>query len=130
MAPTLYNLLMGSLMYLVNTQTDICFAFNQLSQFMVEPTRVHWVAAKHVLRYLRGIMVYGLWYKQIDGVRLEGFTDVDWEGGSIDRKSTSSCTFSVGSTTISWFNKNQRSVALRSTKVEYMVISLAACEAI
>ena len=38
--PTLYRQLIGSLMYLVNT----------MSQFMCEPRRVHWVAAKHILR--------------------------------------------------------------------------------
>jgi hypothetical protein len=46
---TLYRQLIGSLMYLVNARPDICFAVNTLSQFMVEPRRVHWVAAKHVL---------------------------------------------------------------------------------
>jgi hypothetical protein len=38
---TLYRQLIGSLMYLVNTRPDICFAVNTLSQFMVEPRRVH-----------------------------------------------------------------------------------------
>ena len=50
--PTLYRQLIGSLMYLVNTRPEICFAVNSLSQFMVEPRRVHWVATKHVLCYL------------------------------------------------------------------------------
>ena len=39
--PTLYRQLIGSLMYLVNSRPDLCFAVNTLSQFMVEPTRVH-----------------------------------------------------------------------------------------
>ena len=47
--PTLYRHLIGSLMYLVNSRPNLCFAVNTLSQFMVEPRRVHWVAAKHVL---------------------------------------------------------------------------------
>jgi hypothetical protein len=38
---TLYHQLIGSLMYLVNTRPDICFVVNTLSQFMVEPRRVH-----------------------------------------------------------------------------------------
>lgn len=50
--PTLYKQLIGSLMYLVNTRPDICFAVNTMSQFMCEPKKVHWVAAKHILRYL------------------------------------------------------------------------------
>lgn len=50
--PTLYKQLIGSLMYLVNTRPDLCFAVNTLSQFMVEPSRVHWVAAKHIIHYV------------------------------------------------------------------------------
>jgi hypothetical protein len=49
--PTIYRQLIGSFMYLVNTRPDLCFVVNTLSQFMVEPKRVHWVAVKHVLRY-------------------------------------------------------------------------------
>ena len=42
---------------------------------MVDPTKVHLKAAKYVLRYLRGTIYYGLWYKETDGVRLQGFTN-------------------------------------------------------
>ena len=68
--PTLYRQLIGSLMYLVNSWPDLCFAVNTLSQFMVEPRRVHWVAAKHVLRYLVGPMDYGLDYRRSNGIRI------------------------------------------------------------
>lgn len=70
---------------------------------MVEPTRVHWVAAKHVLRYLRGTIDYRLLYRQVDEMSLENFTDSNWSGSSTDRKSTWDCTFNVGSTTVPWF---------------------------
>jgi hypothetical protein len=59
---TLYRQLIGSLMYLVNTSLDICFAFNTLSQFMVEPERVHCVATRPILRSVRGTVRYGLKY--------------------------------------------------------------------
>ncbi len=75
--PTLYRQLIGSLMYLVNTRPDICFVVNTMSQFMCEPRKVHWVAAKHILRYLQGTVDYGLDYRQGDGVRLVGYTDSD-----------------------------------------------------
>jgi hypothetical protein len=57
---TVYRQLVGSLMYLVNTRPDLCYAVNQLSQAMVKPTKLFW-KAKHVLRYLRGTssMDYG-----------------------------------------------------------------------
>jgi hypothetical protein len=99
---TLYRQLIRSLMYLVNTRLDICFSINTLSQFMVEPRRVHWVAAKHVLRYLCGTVDYGLDYHRGDGVRLVGYTDSDWVGCVSDRKSTSGCCFGLGSTVVTW----------------------------
>ena len=60
---TVYRQLVGSLMYLVNTRLEICYAVNQLSQAMVKPTKLFWKAGKHVLRYLRGTSGYGLWYR-------------------------------------------------------------------
>ena len=54
--PTMYRQLIGSLMYLMNTKPDICFAMNALSQFMCEPREIHWIVEKHVLRYLCGTM--------------------------------------------------------------------------
>eukprot|EP00253_Pinus_taeda_P032168 PITA_32168 len=60
--PTFYKQLIGSLMYLVNTRPDICFAINTLSQFMVKPKRVHWATAKHILRYVHGTVKLGLKY--------------------------------------------------------------------
>eukprot|EP00253_Pinus_taeda_P020507 PITA_20507 len=128
--PTLYRQLIGSLMYLVNTGPDICFAVNTMSQFMCEPRKVHWVAAKHILRYLQGTVDYGQDYRQGDGVRLVGYTDSDWAGCACNRKSTSGCCFGLGSAVVSWFSRKQQSVALSSAEAEYMAASLASCEAI
>ena len=76
--PTMYRQIIGSLLYLVHTRPDICFTVSALSQFMVDPRQRHWVAAKHVLRYLRGTIAYGLRYTSSGGVMLHGFTDSDW----------------------------------------------------
>jgi hypothetical protein len=127
---TLYRQLIGSLMYLVNTRPDICFAVNTLSQFMVEPRRVHWVVAKHVLRYLCGMVDYGLDYHRGYGVHLVGYTDSYWAGCVSDRKSTSGCCFGLGSVVVSWFSQKQKSVALSLTEAEYMAASQASCEAL
>ena len=120
----------GSFIYLVNTQLDMCYAINKLSQTMVRPTKLYWKETKHVLPYLKGTTQYGLWYKWIEGVNLCGFTDVDWVGSPFDQKSTSSGIFSVEFVTVSWYNRKQRSVALSLTEVEYMAASQATCEAI
>eukprot|EP00253_Pinus_taeda_P004221 PITA_04221 len=74
---------------------------------MVQPTKMFWKVAKHVLRYLRGTSQYGLWYKRTKGVKIQGFADEDWEGSPSDRKSTSGGIFNLGSTTVSWYSRNR-----------------------
>jgi hypothetical protein len=74
---TLHRQIIGSLMYLMNTRPDICFVVNTLSQFLVKPRRVHLVAAKHVMRYLKGTMDYGLSYDGDHDFTLSGYTDSD-----------------------------------------------------
>jgi len=86
--------------------------------------------AKHVLRYLRGTTQFGLWYKQIEGVKLCGFIDVDWEGNPSDLKSTSGGIFSVGSIVVFWCNKKKKFVALSSKKAECITSSQETCEVI
>ena len=86
--PTMYTQLIGSLMYLMNTKPDICFAVNALSQFMCEPWQIHWTATKHALRYLRGTVGYGLRYDSECDLKLQGFIDSNWAGCTTDRKST------------------------------------------
>ena len=94
---------------------------------MVDSQRVHWTTAKHILRYIRGTVEYGLIYERRGSIQLAGFTDVDWVGCVEDRRSTLGC-FNIGSGVVSWFSRKQKSVALSSTEVEYMAASMAACE--
>eukprot|EP00253_Pinus_taeda_P025171 PITA_25171 len=127
--PSEYRQLVGALMFLVNSRPDICFAVNTLSQFMVELHYIYWIGAKNLSRYLRGTITYGLRYNARN-LRLHGYSDVDWTGSVVDRKSTSRCCFSRGSVSISWMSRKQKSVALSSTEAEYIAASMASCEAV
>ena len=100
----------------MNTRPDICFVVNTLSQFQVKPRRVHLIAAKHVMRYLKGTIDFGLYYVRDRDYILYGYTDSDWEGSVVDRKSTLGGCYCLGSTMISWFSKKQSSVALSTTE--------------
>lgn len=62
-------------MYPVNTRLDICLAVNTMSQYMVEPKQVHWIATKHVLQYFKGIVHFGLRYVGEGELVLHGFID-------------------------------------------------------
>ena len=118
--PTIYRQLIGSLMYLTNTRPNICFAVNTLSQFMNDPRHIHQVSAKHLLRYLRGTVGYGLRYASGCDQTLQGFFDSDWAGCVADRKSTFGCCFSLGSAVISWYSRKKTSVALNTVEAKYM----------
>eukprot|EP00253_Pinus_taeda_P025903 PITA_25903 len=87
---------------------------------MVQPTKMFWKAAKHVLRYLKGTSQYGLWYRRTEGVKLQGFTNADWAGSPSNWKSTSGGIFNLGSAAVSWYSKKQSSVALSSAEEKYM----------
>ena len=117
-------------MYLTNTRPDICFAVNTLSQYLVQPRQVHLVAAKHVMRYLKGTKDFGLYYDNSHEYRLYGYTDADWARSISDRKSTSGGCYSLGSAMISWFSRKQSSVALSTAKTEYIAACSTSCEAI
>ena len=74
----MYRQMIVSLMYLTNTRLDICFAVNTLSQFLMDPRHVHLIAAKHVLRYLKGTVDYGLKYDANQKINLHGYVDLDF----------------------------------------------------
>jgi hypothetical protein len=67
-----------------------------LSQFMSPSRQTHWIAAKRVLRYLRGIVGYGLRYASSVDISLQGYVDADWARSAVDRKSTFGCCFTLG----------------------------------
>jgi hypothetical protein len=112
---TLYRQIIRSLMYMMNTRPYICFVVNTLSQFLVEPCRVHLDVAKHVMRYLKGTLDFGLSYNEDHELSLSGYTDSDWAGSVSDRKSTSGFCFILGSTMISWQSRKQSSISLSMT---------------
>jgi hypothetical protein len=118
--PAIYRQIIGSLMYLVHTRPNICYAVNALSQFMCEPKHIHKVVAKHILRYVRGTIAYGLRYTSSGGVMLHGYTDSDWMGSTVDQKSTFRYCFSLGSAMISWSSRKQGSIAQSTTEAEYI----------
>jgi hypothetical protein len=97
---------------------------------MTEPRQRHWVAAKHILRYLRGTITYGLRYTSSGGLFMHGYADVDWAGSPVDRKSTSGYCFSLGSAMISWSSRKQGSIAQSTAEAEYIAASDASKEAV
>jgi hypothetical protein len=127
---TLYRHIIGSLMYLTNSRPNICFVVNTLSRYLVEPRRFHLVASKHVMRYLKGTVDYGLCYTRDHDFRMCGYTDLDWVGSASDRKRTSGCCFSLGSSMTSWKIIKQSSISLSMVEAEYIATCSTSYESI
>ncbi|KAL6351405.1 hypothetical protein AAG906_035197 [Vitis piasezkii] len=84
-----YQRLVGKLIYLSHTRSDIAYAVSVVSQFMHCPSEDHMSAVMQILRYLKSSPGKGLMFSKNDHLRVEGYTDADWAGNITDRKSTS-----------------------------------------
>ncbi|GJS66653.1 putative ribonuclease H-like domain-containing protein [Tanacetum coccineum] len=99
---------------------DIMFAVCACARFQVTPKMSHLHAMKRIFRYLKGQPKLGLWYPRDSPFDLEAFSDSDYAGASLDRKSTTGgCQF-LGKRLISWQCKKQTIVANSTTEAEYV----------
>jgi hypothetical protein len=122
----LYQSIMGSLMYAVSaTRPDLCYAVTFLSQFNHAPTSYHTLAAKRVLRYLKGTKDSGLFYPRESTLLLNAYSDSDYANCPLTRKSISGNIIKLSSATISWRSKKQKSVSTSTAEAEYQALSLA-----
>ena len=125
-----YQQMVGKLIYLTITRLDISYAVSLVSQFMHSPTTAHLKIVHRILRYLKCSVGRGIMMKNNNHTTIVGYTNTDWAGNSIDRKSTTGfCTF-VGGNLVTWKSKKQSVVARSSAKVEYYAMAFAANELI
>ncbi|GJU37060.1 putative ribonuclease H-like domain-containing protein, partial [Tanacetum coccineum] len=83
-----YRSMIGSLMYLTASRLDIMFAVCACARFQVTPKASHLNVVKRIFRYLKHQPKLGLWYPRDSPFVLEAFSDSDYVGASLDRKST------------------------------------------
>ena len=117
--------MIGSLLYLTATRPDIQFSVCLCARFQASPRTSHRQAVKRIFRYLKYTPDLGLWYAASSTLTLHGFSDADFAGCRLDRKSTSGqCQF-LGSSLVSWSSRKQSSVAQSTTEAEY--VAAASC---
>ncbi|PON55799.1 hypothetical protein PanWU01x14_186080 [Parasponia andersonii] len=125
MRRVLYASAVGSLMYvMLCTRPDICYAVGIVSDFQSNPGLDHWIAVKHILKYIRRTRNYMLVYSSQELIPT-GYTDSDFQSDKDTRKSTSRSVFTFGGGAIVWRSVKQSSTADSTMEVEY----IAACEA-
>jgi hypothetical protein len=120
-----YQSMIGSLLYLTATRPDIQFSVCLCARFQASVRTSHRQAVKRIFRYLQSDPGLGLWYSSSSTFSLHGFSDADFAGCRVERKSTSGTCQFLGSLLVSWFSHKQSSVAQSTTEAEY--VAAASC---
>ncbi|KAK3007603.1 hypothetical protein RJ639_013997 [Escallonia herrerae] len=126
--PRPYRRLIGRLVYLTITRTDICYAVHVLSQFMQSPRSQHWDAALWVLWYLKAAPGQGLFLLADSPLQIYAFCDSDWASCPLTRRSVTGYFVSLGNSPISWRTKKQPTVSRSSPEAEYRSMAVTTCE--
>ena len=95
---------------------------------MHSPQNSDWIRLKHLLRYLKGTIDYGLHIKRNPDLSITAYSDADWAGNAADRRSTGGYLIYLGCNLISWSSKKQPTVARSSTEAEYKAVANASSE--
>jgi len=117
---TKYRGLIDSLFYLTTSIPDIMFSVYLCARFQSNPKESHFTVAKIILKYLQGTTNVGLWCPSEVSLNLVGYSDSNFAGCKIDRKSTSGTCHLLGSSLISWHSRKQACFALSTAEAEYI----------
>jgi hypothetical protein len=101
-----YRSMIGSLLYLTATRMDIQFVVGLCAHFQAFPPSSHQTAVQQIFGYLKHTREFGIWYSASSSLDLLGFSDADFAGCGIDRKSTSRTCHIHGSSLVCWFLRN------------------------
>ncbi|GJW70420.1 ribonuclease H-like domain-containing protein [Tanacetum coccineum] len=126
--PTLYRSLAGALQYLTFTRPDISYAVQQVCLYMHDPRAPHFTALKRILRYVRGTLTFGLQIHASTTAQLTAYTDADWAGCPVTRRSTSGYCVFLGDNLLSWSAKRQVTLSRSSAEAEYRGVANVVAE--
>jgi hypothetical protein len=117
----MYRSMIGSLLYVTASRTDVIFSVYMCARFQTSLRESHLKATKRILRYLKHTQNIGLWYPKGAKFELIGYSDSDYAGCKVERRSTSDTCQLLGRSLASWSSKKQNSVALSTAEAEYIV---------
>ncbi|GKB69149.1 retrovirus-related pol polyprotein from transposon TNT 1-94 [Tanacetum coccineum] len=120
---TSYRGMIGSLMYLTATRPNIQFSTVLCARYQSYPKESHLTVVKRILRYLKGTSTFSLYYPKYLGFDLKGYSDSDYAGCNMDRKSTSGACQILDGKLVCWSAKKQLSVAMSLAEAKYVVVA-------
>nr|GFA28854.1 ribonuclease H-like domain-containing protein [Tanacetum cinerariifolium] len=126
--PTLYRSLTGALQYLTFTRPNLSYAVQQVCLYMNDPHDPHYTALKHIIRYVCGTIDYGLQLYVSSTTQLSTYTDADWTGCPVSRRSTSGYCVFLGDNLLSWSTKRQVTLSRSSAKAKYRGVANVVAE--
>jgi hypothetical protein len=112
----IYRFMIGSLVYLYASRPDIMLSVCMCARFQATPKDCHLKAVKRIMRYLVLTPNIGLWYPKGSHFELLGYSDADYTGCKVDRKSTSETCQFLGWSLIPWSSKKQNFVVLSTAE--------------
>ncbi|XP_050902472.1 secreted RxLR effector protein 161-like [Lathyrus oleraceus] len=112
--------MIGSLLYLTASRRDIMFSVCLCVCFQANQKESHLSTVKRIMKYPKGTTNVGIWYLKHSVFNLIGYSNADYAGGKVDRKSTSGTCHILGNTLVSWACKKQACVALSTVEAEYI----------
>ena len=115
--------MIGSLFYITTSRPDISYSVRVCARYQANLKESHMIALKRIIKYVKSIANFGVWYSKDTNDVLAGYSDADWTGNADDRKSTLGGCFRVGNNLVSWMSKKQNFILLSTTEAEYIAVS-------
>ena len=116
--------MIGKLQYVVRKKPWIALSIGIIARFSANPKENQLMNVKRIMRYLKGIEDYGLYYKKNEKFTLRAYTDVDWAGNIDDRKNTDGGEFFLGKRLVTWTNKKQNCISQSTIQFEYVIAAI------
>jgi len=116
----MFSGMISSLLYLTTSRPDIMQYVCVCARFQANPKESQLTIVKRILKYLKGMACFGLWYPSGASPNLIGYSDADYGGCKIDRKSTNGTCHLLGCSLVSWHSKIQACVNLSTTEADYI----------
>lgn len=112
----------------LNTRPDLSYSVQALSQFMHNPTTVHYDALLRTLSYVQNTIGQGILLQESNSHKLQAFSDSYWASCPDSRRSVTGYVLLFGNSPIAWKSNKQATVSRSSSEAEYRAMASAVSE--